>query len=226
MCVVCLPVICPWEVGSLIRTNFEIWASKVTAEVRTDGPIERDRSDPKSGQWASRVPRKEYRDIRPMVDTARCNILQIPPSFLVRETQMGKFEVVTMHSKNGDKAGAHSWTPTCSTTGALSFLVVQVYEQEHHRHFKVIPHYTAALGTVRFEHLLANSFLALLPKEESIKALHNHIEIGLHAHKSFKELVLEKDVLEKAVSSLNTVRRKGRANVHITQLPEDDCEEN
>ncbi|KAJ7776539.1 hypothetical protein DFH07DRAFT_731901 [Mycena maculata] len=139
---------------------------------------------------------------------------------------MGKFTVVTMYSKNGGKSGAHSWTPTCSTIGALSFLVVQVYELEHRRHFKVIPHCTAALGTVRFEHLPANSFLALLPKEESIKTLHNHVEIGLRAHKIFEELVLEKDVLAKAVSSLNTVRRKGRANVHIMQLPEDDYEEN
>ncbi|KAJ7719519.1 hypothetical protein DFH07DRAFT_784620 [Mycena maculata] len=54
-----------------------------------------------------------------------------------------------------------------------------------------------------------------------------HFTIGLRAHKIFEELILEKDVLAKAISSLNTVRKKGRApNVHIIQLQEDDCEEN
>ncbi|KAJ7745546.1 hypothetical protein DFH07DRAFT_977320 [Mycena maculata] len=99
------------------------------------------------------------------------------------------------------------------------------YRFRSRRHFNIIPHCTAALGTVCFnsEHLPANSFLALLPKDESVRPL---VEIGLHAHKIFEELVCEKEVLAKAVSSLNTVQRKGQVNVHITQLPEDDCEEN
>ncbi|KAJ7491418.1 hypothetical protein B0H11DRAFT_1859387 [Mycena galericulata] len=130
--------------------------------------------------------------------------------------------VVTMYYKNGGKAGAHSWTATCESIGALSFVVVQVYEHEFRRHFKIIPHSTALLGTVRFEHLPANSFLALLLQDNTIKAIHNHIEIGVHAHKIFEELTFEKEVLAKAVASLNTVQRKGKAHIHITELAEDD----
>ncbi|KAJ7509819.1 hypothetical protein B0H11DRAFT_1901200 [Mycena galericulata] len=42
---------------------------------------------------------------------------------------------------------------------------------------------------------------------------------------SFEELSLEKEALEKAVSSLNTVWQRRKADVHIAELPEDDCEE-
>ncbi|KAJ6487065.1 hypothetical protein DFH09DRAFT_1457048 [Mycena vulgaris] len=140
------------------------------------------------------------------------------------ETETGN-SVITMYSKNGGKAGAHSWTPTGESIGALSFVIVQVYEHEYRRHFKIIPHRAAALGTIRFEHLPANSFLALLPKDEGVKTFHNHVEIGVRAHKIFEELVSEKELLAKAVSSLNTVRRKGKVNIHITELAEDDCEE-
>ncbi|KAJ7445341.1 hypothetical protein B0H11DRAFT_1930572 [Mycena galericulata] len=55
-------------------------------------------------------------------------------------------------------------------------------------------------GTICFEHLPANSFLALVPK--SIKVFNNVIEISLWAHKVFEELLLEKEALAKAVSSL------------------------
>ncbi|KAJ7433410.1 hypothetical protein FB451DRAFT_1064410 [Mycena latifolia] len=133
--------------------------------------------------------------------------------------------VVTMYSKNGGKAGAHAWSSTSESIGALSFIVVQVFEHEFRRHFKIIPHSAASLGTLRFEHLPANSFLALLPKDETIKTFHNHVEVGLRAHKIFEELTSEKEALAKAVASLNTVRRKGKANIHITELAEDDCVE-
>ncbi|KAJ6484572.1 hypothetical protein DFH09DRAFT_949266, partial [Mycena vulgaris] len=133
--------------------------------------------------------------------------------------------VITMYSKNGGKAGAHSWTPTGESIGALSFVILQVYEHEYRRHFRIIPHRAAALGTIRFEHLPANSFLALLPKDEGVKTFHNHVEIGVRAHKIFEELVSEKELLAKAVLSLNTVRRKVKVNMHITELAEDDCEE-
>jgi hypothetical protein len=49
------------------------------------------------------------------------------------------------------------------------------------------------------------------------------MEIGIRAHKIFDEFVAEKERLSKAVASLNTVRRKGEANIHILELSEDDC---
>lgn len=84
------------------------------------------------------------------------------------------------------------------------------------------PHSAASLGTVRFEHLPANSFLALLPKDDTIKVFHNHVEIGLRAYQIFQGLMDEREVLAKAVASLNAVRRKGKAHIHIPELAEED----
>ncbi|KAJ7829795.1 hypothetical protein B0H13DRAFT_2372375 [Mycena leptocephala] len=99
-----------------------------------------------------------------------------------------------------------------ATIGALSFVVAQVYEVEFRRRFKIIPHCTSASGTARFEHLPENSLLALLPKDETVKTFYNHVEIRARAQLIFGELVAEKEVLSKAVASLRTVRRKGKAN--------------
>ncbi|KAJ7640290.1 hypothetical protein DFH06DRAFT_1137766 [Mycena polygramma] len=90
---------------------------------------------------------------------------------------------------------------------------------------KTIHSADAALGTVRFAHLPAGSFLILLPKDEPVKIFHNHVEIGLRAYKLFNELADEKKLVASAVASLNTVRRKGKVDFHILELPEDDDSE-
>ncbi|KAJ7501553.1 hypothetical protein B0H11DRAFT_1907997 [Mycena galericulata] len=68
-------------------------------------------------------------------------------------------------------------------------------------------------GTMRYKHLPANSFLALLPKSESIKTFNSHVEIELRAHKVFEELLLEKEALSKTVSiKYSTAKGKGRCS--------------
>ncbi|KAJ7255123.1 hypothetical protein B0H12DRAFT_1071051 [Mycena haematopus] len=126
---------------------------------------------------------------------------------------------------NGGKAGAHSWIAATDTIGALSFVVAQVYQHEFRRRFKIIHGNDAFLGTIRFAHLPMGSFLVLLPKDEAVNSFQNHLEIGVRAHKIYDELMAEKETLAKAVASLNTVRRKGKANIHILDLAEDDCVE-
>jgi hypothetical protein len=81
------------------------------------------------------------------------------------------------------------------------------------------------LGTLRLAHLPVGSFLALLPKDEAVKPFHTHVEIGVRAYKLFEELQHEKEKLSKAIAGLNTVRRKGKTDIHILELPEDDCVE-
>ena len=127
-----------------------------------------------------------------------------------------------MYSKNGGKAGTHSWVATTDTVGNLSFVMAQVYEHEFCRWFKTIHQADSLLGAVQFAHLLVSSFLVLLPKDEAVKSFVAHQEIGVRAHKIFDDLVAEKEQLSKAVVSPNTVCRKGKANIHILKLSEDD----
>ncbi|KAJ7843406.1 hypothetical protein B0H14DRAFT_2359048, partial [Mycena olivaceomarginata] len=95
--------------------------------------------------------------------------------------------VITMYSKNGGKAGTHSWVATTNSIGSLSFIVAQVYEHEFRSHFRTIHQADALLGTIRFEHLPVGSFLVLLFKDEAIKSFHTQMEIGIRAHKIFDE---------------------------------------
>jgi hypothetical protein len=50
----------------------------------------------------------------------------------------------------------------------------------------------------------------------------DHVEIGQRARQIFEELAAEKEKLAKAVASLNTVRRKGKANVNILEMDEEE----
>ncbi|KAJ7914619.1 hypothetical protein B0H13DRAFT_1447557, partial [Mycena leptocephala] len=93
--------------------------------------------------------------------------------------------------------------------GSLSYMLVQLYQHSYRRQFKLSHRNYAMRGTLRFAHLPANSFLALLPLEdEAVKCFPGHLEIGLRAQKIFDELGIETQALGKAVASLNTVRRK------------------
>ncbi|KAJ7092782.1 hypothetical protein B0H15DRAFT_947610 [Mycena belliarum] len=133
-------------------------------------------------------------------------------------------KVITMYSKNGGKAGAHAWVPECDTIGSLSYMVVQLFQHSYRRQFKFTDRNYAALGTLRFAHLPSHSFLALLPQDESenVQDFRDHLEVGPRSQLIFDELCAEKGALAKAVASLNTVRRKGKANVNIIDIEEDE----
>ncbi|KAJ7140957.1 hypothetical protein C8R44DRAFT_531776, partial [Mycena epipterygia] len=98
--------------------------------------------------------------------------------------------VITMYCENGGKAGAHSWVPTCDTIGSLSYMVVQLYQHSHKRQFKFSHCNYAALGTLRFAHLPSNSFLVVLPQNnsEAVKDSRSHLEVGPGAQIIFDEL--------------------------------------
>ncbi|KAJ7706818.1 hypothetical protein B0H17DRAFT_1125644 [Mycena rosella] len=105
----------------------------------------------------------------------------------------------TMYSRNGGKAGT--------------------YENSYRRQFKNTRRADLSLGAIeQFAHLPSNSFLAILPieanKAESVKIYANHVEIGSRAYAMFESLM--------AVVTLNTVRRKGKADISLAELPEDD----
>ncbi|KAJ7436725.1 hypothetical protein B0H11DRAFT_2255972 [Mycena galericulata] len=132
--------------------------------------------------------------------------------------------VITMYSKNGGKTGAHSWVPSCDTIGSLSYMVVQLYQHSYRRQFKMQHRDYTALGTLRFNHLPSNSFLFLLSQDdnEGVSIFREHVEVGLRATKIFEELSDERELLAKAVASLNMVRRKGKTNVSLLEIEDDE----
>lgn len=104
-------------------------------------------------------------------------------------------------------------------------MAVQLHQHLYRRQFKCTDHNCAVLGTLRFAHLLANSFLSILPQEdvpETVKEFRQHVEIGPRGQKIFDKLSMELEVLAKAVASLKTIRRKGKANVNLLDLEEEE----
>ncbi|KAJ7456714.1 hypothetical protein B0H11DRAFT_2321371 [Mycena galericulata] len=73
-------------------------------------------------------------------------------------------------------------------------------------------------------HVASNFVLFLLSQDgnEGVSIFQDHVEVGLHARKIFEELSDEKELLVKAVASLNMVRRKGKTNVSLLELEEDE----
>ncbi|KAJ7923902.1 hypothetical protein B0H13DRAFT_1864521 [Mycena leptocephala] len=74
---------------------------------------------------------------------------------------------------------------------------------------------------------IAQNWRELFPRasaleDEAVKCFPGHLEIGLRAQKIFDELGMETQALGKAVASLNTVRRKGKTNVNIIYIEEDE----
>ncbi|KAJ7176665.1 hypothetical protein C8R46DRAFT_889360 [Mycena filopes] len=158
---------------------------------------------------------------------ANCPLAAGLYGFVMLGSEVVLARVITMYSKNGGKAGAHAWVPTCDTIGSLSYLVVQLYQHSYRRQFKFTDRNYPALGTLRFAHLPSSSFLSILPQgndTEAIKTYRDHVEIGVRAQKIFEELRMEKEMLGKAVASLNTVQRKGKAMANILEIEEDDAE--
>jgi hypothetical protein len=80
------------------------------------------------------------------------------------------------------------------------------------------------LGTInRFAHLPSNSFLTILPTGgTSVKIFSNHVEIRLQVYNIFQDLMAEKELLSKAVASLNTIRRRGKQHISLVEILEDD----
>ncbi|KAJ6448790.1 hypothetical protein C8R47DRAFT_1084923 [Mycena vitilis] len=50
----------------------------------------------------------------------------------------------------------------------------------------------------------------------------NHVEVGMRGENLFNELTQKIKALGTAVASLNTVKRKGKANADLMDLEEDD----
>ncbi|KAJ7845792.1 hypothetical protein B0H13DRAFT_2409245 [Mycena leptocephala] len=113
-----------------------------------------------------------------------CELAACLYGFAVLGSEIFLARIITMYSKKGGKAGAHSWVPTCDTIGSLSSL---------------------ATAIMRPSELYGSD-------AEAVNEFRDHVEIGLGARRVFEELRAEKEMLGKAVASLNTIRRKGKAN--------------
>jgi hypothetical protein len=79
---------------------------------------------------------------------------------------------------------------------------------------------SAALGISRYAHLPNGSILLRIPDKVALK--HNVAEVSSAMALKYKELQKEKNRLVSAVTTLNTVQRRGQPNANIVDIEEDD----
>ncbi|KAJ7200399.1 hypothetical protein GGX14DRAFT_572153 [Mycena pura] len=130
--------------------------------------------------------------------------------------------VLTMYTKNGSKAAAHSFTPQCDNIGRLSYIIVQIYEQHYMRSFSFTRR-GDHMHILRFMHIPSTSFLAIIPPDHTPRVAASHVELGNWAYQLFKGFNNEREAILKAAAALGTVKRKGgKAVTSILDLDEDD----
>ncbi|KAI0730387.1 hypothetical protein C8Q72DRAFT_776157, partial [Fomitopsis betulina] len=73
--------------------------------------------------------------------------------------------VISLLSRSGGKGAAHAWQANCVTIGHLSYVSVQVFEQQSRCQFRAIPRGMAHhdLQTSKYAHISSHHFLLRLP---------------------------------------------------------------
>ncbi|KAK7008262.1 hypothetical protein R3P38DRAFT_2551949, partial [Favolaschia claudopus] len=128
--------------------------------------------------------------------------------------------VVSTYSKGGGKGGKHEYVSSVDSVGRISYAFVQTFAHGGGRVFQRLHSASAMFGISRFAHLPNGSVLFRLPDKVVLKQ--NTAEISSAMAMKYKELQMEKIGLVKAVTVLNTVQRKGQANVNVVDIEEED----
>src|SRR5258705_13866905 len=78
--------------------------------------------------------------------------------------------VLVMYSQGSGKGGCHVWQHDTQNIGAVSNLVMQVYEYAHHRTFRGVHTRNASLQVFTYALLPLHGFLCILPGIPSLTA--------------------------------------------------------
>ncbi|KAJ7880549.1 hypothetical protein B0H14DRAFT_3434422 [Mycena olivaceomarginata] len=122
--------------------------------------------------------------------------------------------------EGGGKAGKHDYVPSVDSIGRVSYVLVQTFAYSGGQMFQRLHSASAALGISRYAHLPTGSILLRIPDKVALK--HNVAEVSSAIALKYKELQKEKNGLVSAVTTLNTVQRRGQPNANIADIEEDD----
>ncbi|KAJ7458018.1 hypothetical protein B0H11DRAFT_1738037, partial [Mycena galericulata] len=121
----------------------------------------------------------------------------------------------------GGKAGRHDWVPQVSGIGKISYILAQTFEHSSGRSFRRIHRASSMLGVSRFAHLPPGSILVQVP--DKVKLTAAMAEVSRNTAILLQTLKDELPGLIRMVTKLNTVQRKGKGNVNILDIEEEDC---
>jgi hypothetical protein len=117
---------------------------------------------------------------------------------------------MAMYSQSGGKGGTHSWLSDSTNIGAISYLVVQIYEYAYHRNFRTVHQRNAALHVGTYALLPSDRFLRTLTTTPTLSPDGRMLNLDDTEIQVFHQLQAKlRDVL-KAVKAIVGARKKGR----------------
>ena len=116
-----------------------------------------------------------------------------------------------MYSQSGGKGSTHAWLSDSTNIGAISYLVVQIYEYGYHRNFRTVHQRNAALHTGTYALLPSDLFLRTLDATPSLSQDSRTLTLDDKHLQIFNELRVNLQDILMAVKAIVAARRKGRS---------------
>ncbi|KAJ7446900.1 hypothetical protein B0H11DRAFT_2248676 [Mycena galericulata] len=182
------------------------------AEVRASAATQRRASVFKNLQCKSDVSSAGISPVFPLAEKDYAFVIEAGTILLAR--------VITLYSKGAGKAGKHDYVDSVNNIGRVSYAFVQTYAHRTGRMYQRVHSASAALNISRFAHLPAGSILFRIP--DDVTRRDNVVEVSSAMALKYKKFQSEQRGLVAGVTTLNTVQRRGKSNINVVNIEEED----
>ena len=117
---------------------------------------------------------------------------------------------MAMYSQSGGKGSTHAWLSDSTSIGAISYLVVQIYEYAYHRNFRTVHQRNATLHVGMYALLPSDRFLCILTTTPTLSQDGRTLTVEDTQIQVFNELLGKLQDILKAVKAIVAARKKGR----------------
>jgi len=115
-----------------------------------------------------------------------------------------------LYFKQYGKGSTHAWLSDSTNIGAISYLVVQIYEYGYHRNFRAVHQRNATLHTGMYALLPSDRFLRTLDASPTLSQDSRTLTLDDKHLEIFNELRGKLQDVMMAVSAIVAARKKGR----------------
>ena len=117
---------------------------------------------------------------------------------------------MAMYSQSRGKGSTHAWLSDSTSIGAISYLVVQIYEYAYHRNFRTVHQRNATLHVGTYALLPSDRFLRILTATPTLSQDGRTLTVEETQIQVFNELRGKLQDVLKAVKAIVAARKKGR----------------
>lgn len=141
--------------------------------------------------------------------------------FIVLDGRIMLGKVLAIYSKSGGKNGKHSSIMKSSNISAVSYFVLQVFEQMVSQQFRSIPEKLQSLQSNKFTLLPSSAFLCILDTAPR-SAIETGLRIGIPDHIRFNVLTKKNSKILIVMKALKSRRKNAADSTHMAEEDGDD----